>query len=225
MSGAFACGVFMARPNRFRVRVDLEGATVDAHLPNPGRLQELLRPGAALRLVPSAGMRRSTKYDVLAARCAGEWVCLDTRLANAAVRVALEARILPEFSSFRVLRPEVRWRSSRFDFLLENPRRCWLEVKSCSLVLNGCAFFPDAPSARGARHLRELAWLARHGSRAALLFVVVRRAERLSPNDSADPAFGEHLRAASDAGVEIQARRASLRGRRLILGRALPIVL
>ncbi len=214
---------FVARVNRFLVRVRRGGTVVDVHLPNPGRLGELLVPGAPMRLVSAGSRNRSTAYDVLAVHHGGEWVCLDTRLANVAVREALDAQTFSEFSRYRVIRPEARWHESRFDFLLEHPGRCWLEVKSCSLVENDHALFPDAPTARGARHVHELASLARHGTRAALLFVVVRSADRLSPNDSADPAFGEALRDAADAGVEIRARRASLRGRRLALGRALPI--
>ncbi len=213
---------FVARVNRFRVRVELGGTIVDAHLPNPGRLGELLAPGIRVRMVPANSSNRTTAYDLLAARCGREWVCLDTRLANVAVRDALDARTLPEFSMYGITRQEVRWRDSRFDFLLEKPGRCWVEVKSCSLVRDGRALFPDAPTARGTKHLRGLASLARHGAHAAVLFVVVRRAVCFSPNDAADPAFGQALRDAADAGVEIHARRASLHGRHLVLDQPLP---
>ena len=214
---------FVSRPNRFRVRAEFQGTRVDAHLPNPGRLGELLEPGVVLRLLPACDTGRSTACDVLAVRRDGAWVCLDTRLANAAVAEALARHALPEFSCYRVARAEARWQDSRFDFLLEDPGRCWLEVKSCSLVVRGVACFPDAPTVRGAKHLERLACLSRRGTRAAVLFVVVRRATRLAPNDITDPAFGDALRNAAAACVEVLARRASLRGRRRVLGGRLPI--
>lgn len=214
---------FVARLNRFRVRVDRDGTAADAHLPNPGRLEELLVPGAAVRLLPASAPYRTTAYDVLAVRRGGQWVCLDTRLANVVVGEALEAHALPGFSRYREIRPEARWRDSRFDFLLEDPGRCWIEVKSCSLVRGGRALFPDAPTLRGTKHVDHLAALARRGDRAALVFVVMRRADRLSPNDGRDPAFGEALRKAVGVGVEIHAWRASLRADRLSLRLPVPI--
>ena len=223
MIGGTVDARFVSRPNRFRVLADLRGDSVAAHLPNPGRLRELLEPGARLRLVPVAGANRLTSHVVLAVRRWREWVCLDTRLANAAVADALAMRTLPEFSRYRRHRGEVRWQDVRFDFLLEDPDRCWLEVKSCSLVQGGVARFPDAPTVRGARHLGRLACLALRGNRAAVLFVVVRHAARFAPNDAADVAFGEALRMAAAAGVEVLARRASLQGRRLVLGARVPI--
>ncbi len=223
MRDALVDARFVTRINRFRVRAELGDGLADAHLPNPGRLRELLLPGVSLRLVPIAGASRSTGFDVLAVRRSGEWVCLDTRLANTAVADALSARSLPEFSGYRVVRPEARRHDSRFDFVLEEPGRCWLEVKMCSLVVGDRGLFPDAPTLRGTKHVRELASLVRHGVRAALLFVVVRHASRFSPNDVTDPPFGAALRAAIDAGVEVSARRAQLRGRRLVLGTRVPI--
>ena len=112
---------------------------------------------------------------------------------------------------------------SRLDFRLARPGTCWVEVKCCSLVVRGRALFPDAPTERGTRHLRELSALARRGNRAALLAVVVRRATRFSPNDAADPEFGQALRVAQRAGVEIHARLAALRGRELVLGASIPV--
>lgn len=216
---------FRSRPNRFLVRAVRGREAIEAFLPNPGRLEELLRPGVPLRLIPAAGQNRSRRYDVLAVQADDRWVCIDTRLANDAVATALRRGSLPEFRSYRTIRREPRWRSGRFDFLLEDPGRCWLEVKTVSLVVDGLALFPDAPTVRGARHLRDLARLARTGDRAAVLFLVVRQAERLAPNAAADPSFAEALRAAAEAGVEVLARRASLQGRRLRVGRPLPTTL
>lgn len=216
---------FRSRPNRFVVRAARGRHVVDAFLPNPGRLEELLQPGVPLRLRPATGPHRSTRYDVLAAQADRQWVCLDTRLANAAVAEVLRQKAFAEFRQHRSFRSEPPWSHGRFDFLLEDPGRCWLEVKMVSLVVDRLALFPDAPTARGARHLRELAGLARSGDRAAVLFLVVRRASRFAPNASTDPAFANALREAADAGVEVLVRRASLRGDRLAIGARLPTTL
>ncbi len=214
---------FVERPNRFLIRATVGRRTVEAYLANSSRLGELLLPGARLRVVPAEGEQRSTRYDALAVWKGGEWVCLDTRLSNLAVAEALRVRILPEFARFRSVRAEARWRESRFDFLLQNPGRCWLEVKTCSLLRGRRAVFPDAPTARGTRHVSHLAELAARGDAAALLILVLRRAERFSPNDETDPEFVRALRSAKEAGVDIIARRAHLRGLRLEVDRRIPI--
>lgn len=216
---------FLERPNRFLVRVRTSHGSLLAFLANPGRLAELLVPGAPVRLVPSRSRNRRTRYDVLAVRTGREWVCLDTRKANEAVAAALRDRRLPELSSRRFVRREVPFRESRFDFVLEGPGREWLEVKTCSLAREGDAWFPDAPTDRGTRHLNHLMELVRRGDRASVLFLVVRQAHRFRPNDDADPDFADALRRAGRSGVRVIARLASLRGATLRLGRPLAVVL
>ncbi len=223
MSATLIDGRFVARPNRFHVRVRVDGRVEDAYLPNPGRLRELLVPGVSLRLLRAPGADRRTRFDVLAGRHGGAWVCLDTRQANAAVATALAAGSLPEFSAYREIRAEAPAGDSRLDFRLADPGTCWIEVKCCSLVVRGRALFPDAPTERGTRHLRELAVRARRGNRAVLLVCVVRRATCFSPNDAADPAFGRALRNAHRAGVEVRAHLAAMRGPELALGRPIPV--
>jgi len=213
---------FLSRPNRFLVRVVRGRRAFSAFLPNPGRLEELLLPRAILRVCPAPDLRRKTRYDVLAVRSGEEWVSLDTRLANATLAAALDRKGLPEFEEFRRYRREVSALGSRFDFLLEGARRCWLEVKHCSLVRDGTALFPDAPTERGVRHLEGLSQLARQGDRAACLFLVVRSARSFAPNEATDPAFASALRSAARDGVEVYARRGFLRGRNLLVGRAIP---
>lgn len=223
MSASFVPGRFVSRLNRFRVQVRVHGRIEGAYLPNPGRLRELLVPDTSLRLVRARGADRRTRFDVLAGLHGGEWVCLDTRLANTAVADALAAGSLPGLSAYREIRAEAPTGDSRLDFRLARPGTCWIEVKCCSLVVRGRALFPDAPTQRGARHLRALSARARRGDRAVLLVVVVRRATRFSPNDAADPAFGRALRAAQLSGVEVRAHLAALRGPELVLGRRIPV--
>lgn len=208
---------FLERPNRFLVRADLRGTVVPAHLPNPGRLRELLRPGAKLYLRPQPAGHRKTAYDAVAVRTGGVLVSVDTRLPNRAVRRALEARTLPAFAAYTRVRPEVPLGASRIDFLLRNGEACYLEVKSVTLVEGGVALFPDAPTGRGRRHVEELTKTVEAGHRAAILFLVQRPdARRFRPHDATDPAFGDALRRAEGRGVEIHAFRSRFDGEDLV---------
>jgi sugar fermentation stimulation protein A len=166
---------FVSRPNRFVVRCSLEDTVIDAFLPNPGRLRELLLPGSILYLTeetPSAP--RKLPLTVVAVERDGVPVMLHTHRTNAAARYLLEERLIPGLEDAHVVRSEVPVGHSRFDFLLRdgNGDDLFLEVKSCTLFGERVAMFPDAITARGARHLMELAELARGGRRAAVLFVV-----------------------------------------------------
>ncbi|OPY64224.1 MAG: Sugar fermentation stimulation protein A [Syntrophorhabdaceae bacterium PtaU1.Bin034] len=166
---------FISRPNRFLVECELDGGlSVNAFLPNPGRLQELLLPGAVIHLVrdeQQAG--RKTVYTAVGVN-RDEWpVMLHTHKTNVAARHLLENRLIPGLEDATVLRQEVPAGHSRFDFLLRDREgEMLLEVKSCTLFGNTVAMFPDAVTARGARHLRDLAEHSGNGMRSAVLFMV-----------------------------------------------------
>lgn len=200
---------FLRRDNRFRATIVLDGEAVAAHVPNSGRLGELLIPGQPVWLAPQGRQGRRTSYDLVLVGCDGALVSIDARLPNRLFAEACLSGRLPEFSGYTRLTPEVRRGDSRLDFLLENDtRRCWVEAKSCTLVENGIALFPDAPTLRGQRHLYELARAATAGDRAAVIFIVQRPdALAFAPHPSADPEFGKWLRAAVQAGVEVRAYR------------------
>jgi len=172
--GATMAARFLARPNRFLVRCEHDGRLIDAFLPNPGRLQELLLPGRPLRIVREEGKgKRKTAYTVVAVHRDGYPVMLHTLKTNAAARHLLERRLIPGLERARVVRQEVAVGHSRFDFLLKAPKgEIFLEVKSCTLFGRRVAMFPDAITARGARHLQELAGLQGSGARGAVLFIV-----------------------------------------------------
>lgn len=203
---------FLSRKNRFSVLAELveegdwagEVGRFECHLPNPGRLKELLVPGAELLLRPARyQQRRKTKFDVFAAVAGGETVIVDSRAANQILRVAFAAGDLPEFEGYELVRSEPACGDSRLDFLLKGDRPAIVEVKSCTLVKGGIALFPDAPTTRGRRHLRELLRASSQGYRACVLFVVMRKdAAVFAPNDETDPAFGAALREAAAGGVE-----------------------
>lgn len=226
------------RVNRFLLDCRLESneARVSAHLPNSGRLGEILRPGARLWLRPSPpGGRRKTAWTaVLAEVGAGgpkrevTYVSLDTTLPNDLAAAALEQGNLPEFQGWRLVRREFSIDGKRFDFLLENGQgeRLVLEVKSVSKVVDGFGLFPDAVTERGRRHLALLLDLhRRRGWRGAVLFVVQRLDARVvTADEEADPAFTAVFRQILAAGVPCLARRCRVTPERVELCEPLPVV-
>lgn len=206
---------FVSRPNRFVVRALLDGRTeVMAHVANSGRLKELLHPDNALLLAraPVATVRR-TDYDLMLVDVAGTLVSADARLPNALFAEALEARKAPEFSRHAGFRREVRLGESRIDFALSGPDGDrYVEVKSVTLVVDGVGLFPDAPTARGRRHVQSLMAAVEQGDGAAVVFVVQRPdVTSFSPNRSADPQFCDALRDAALRGIEVFAYRCDVR--------------
>ena len=219
--------VFVDRPNRFRVTARLPaGREVAAHCPNPGRMEELFRGGERVWLRPAARPGRVTDYVLLGVEYRGLPVSVDTRLPNALAAAALAEGALPPLHGWRVVRAEYPYGDSRLDFQLAGPEGApgLLEVKSCTLVIDGVAHFPDAPTLRGARHLRELT-AARPAHRAVVLFVIQRSDARAwHPHRAMDPDFGAACDAAA-AGVELLAWNATFDGGALTLGRQVPVEL
>jgi sugar fermentation stimulation protein A len=218
----------IVRDNRFLVTVEMDGEPVHAHLADRGRLKELLVPGRRLVLVERRAEHRKTDYDVSLVDYHGVWVSLDTRLPNKLVREAIEAEVISQATGYTTVRGEVTRGHSRFDFLLEAEGRapCLLEVKSASLVVDGVACFPDAITARGKRHVLELADAVEEGYRAIVVFVVQRGdATGLRPQDEADPEFGQALREAAARGVEIYAYGCHVEPGRVEIVHPLPVYL
>jgi sugar fermentation stimulation protein A len=198
-------GVLLERPNRFLGIVRLEdGTVVEAHIADRGRLEEILAPGAEVRLAPADGAKRRTAFTLLLSRSEGVWVCIDPAGANHLVAAVLEAR-RPPLPAVERFRAEVRWERSRFDFSLEldGGRSMFLEVKSAGAAADGVALFPDAPSVRAARHCHELAGLASAGQPCMIALVAQRGdAQAIAPHP-VDPAFAAALAEAREAGVEV----------------------
>jgi sugar fermentation stimulation protein A len=172
--------VFVERPNRFLVRcITDELGVLNAYLPNPGRLWELLIPGATLYLHPTMNpegaspSQRKTRFTVVAVQREGSPVFLHTHITNQVARGLIERGAIPSLEGAEVIRQEVTRARSRFDLLLRhNGKDLYLEVKSCTLFGNGVAMFPDAVTQRGRRHLLELAEMGSAGIGSAVLFIV-----------------------------------------------------
>ncbi len=220
-------GRFVRRDNRFRVTVEVNGEHVAAHLPNSGRLTELLTPGRPCWLAESDAPRRKTRFDLTLMVYAGTLVSVDARLPNALLAEALAVGRLEPFRGYESVEREVRFGESRLDFRLSGPDGvCWVEVKSVTLVEGGLARFPDAPTARGVRHLGELVTAVRRGDRAAVVFVIQRAdAQRFVPHDEADAAFGAALREAARAGVGVSAWRCKVSQQEITIAEPVPVEL
>jgi len=199
------------------VWVEVNGKGELAHLPNPGRLREILVPGRRLLLRPAGNGSRKTRWTAVGADLSGMLVSLDSTLPNRFVPGALAAGAIPPFRGWEIVAKEPKLGAGRSDFLLvRGKRKLFLEVKSVTLVEDGVALFPDAPTDRGRRHLRELVGAVREGIRAAILFVVQRPdAHRFGPNMTTDPAFAETFWKALEQGVEAYAVICAFDGERL----------
>ena len=197
-------GRFLDRPNRFVAHVAMEGRVETVHVKNTGRCRELLQPGARVWCSVSDNPARKTKYDLITVEKGTYLVNMDSQAPNAAVREWLAAG---DLGPMELIRPERTFAESRFDFYLERSGQgMYLEVKGVTLEDGGVCRFPDAPTERGTRHLRELMKAKRSGFDAAVLFVIqMRPVQYLEPNDATDPAFGAALREASAAGVQVLA--------------------
>ena len=210
--GTLEEAAFLNRPNRYLAWVERAGEAIKAHVPDPGRMRELLLPGRRV-YVRDAGdaPNRSTRYDLVLVEyqaAAGDetpvLVSVDAQLPNRLVKMALHARRWDEFAGYDEVRAEVREGASRFDFVLTRGReRCIVEVKSVGMMRDGVGWFPDAVTARGRRHVEELAALRRTGTRAAVVFVAQRSDVRaIRPAPDIDLEFARALSTAVADGVE-----------------------
>ena len=184
--------------------VEMDGQTEIVHVKNTGRCRELLPVGAEVWCQKSDNPSRKTKYDLITVRKGSRLINMDSQAPNLAAKEWLAAGGLGEIKN---LRPETKHGDSRFDFSFsKDGRQCFLEVKGVTLENDGVCAFPDAPTERGAKHLRGLTEAARDGYGAYVLFVIqMQDVKYLHPNDTTDPEFGKALREAAANGVEVLA--------------------
>ena len=197
-------GVFRARPNRFIAHIELGGAVEICHVKNTGRCRELLVPGCTVWCQRSDNPNRKTKFDLIAVQKGDRLINMDSQAPNKAAGEWLASGGLGEITD---LRPEVKHGDSRYDFsFLKDGRRCFLEVKGCTLESDGVCAFPDAPTERGAKHIRGLTAAAGEGYGAYILFVIqMSDVKYIRPHDETDPEFGRALREAAKNGVTVLA--------------------
>jgi len=218
---------FVERLNRFVGLVDVAGQVCPAHVPSSGRMRELLFPGNNVYVAPMPAGKR-TQYRIHLAHHGKILVSVDSLLPNRLIHKSLLQQVLAQFRGYREIKKEARYGESRFDLYLEDGAHpCFIEVKSVTLVEeDGVARFPDAPSARGSKHIQELVRTLNDGFRAAVIFVVQRNDARVfSPNQVTDPLFTEALRRAGSAGVEIYALGCSVSRQGIGLQNYLPVEL
>lgn len=220
-------GRFLYRLNRFAAMVECNGAPTLVHVANSGRMHELLKEGNAVFLARHHQDHRKTEYDLVLVNVGHTLVSADARLPSTLVHEALLAGMLPQFTGYADIRREAVLGDSRLDLVVTRKKgTCWIEVKSVTLVEKGQGLFPDAPTARGKRHVETLAGAVQQGHRGAVVFVVQREdAQDFAPNDAADPAFGEALREAVSLGVEAYAYRCHVSQREVTLDQRLPVCL
>ena len=195
-------GTFLTRPNRFIAHVEIGGAVEVCHVKNTGRCRELLVPGCTVYCQRAGNPSRKTKFDLIAVRKGDRLINMDSQAPNIAAGEWLSGGGLGEISE---LKAEVKQGDSRFDFsFVKDGKRCFLEVKGCTLEHDGVCAFPDAPTERGAKHIRGLTRLVQEGYGAYILFVIqMADVKYIRPHDETDPEFGRALREAAANGVQV----------------------
>ena len=197
--------IFRKRPNRFIAEVEIDGKIAIAHVPNTGRCKELLVDGTIVYLVPSNNPKRKTKYSLHFCENNGALVSIHSLDANKIVFEAISNGKIKELNSYSILKQEKTIGKSRIDIYLANETNdCYVEVKGVTLVTDGVAMFPDAPTERGRKHLNELIEQKRNGHRAVVFFLIQHpNGNSFKPNWETDPEFSKTLAIAHSEGVEI----------------------
>lgn len=197
-------GIFLSRPNRFIAKILIDGIEETVHVKNTGRCRELLPAGAEVWCQKSGNPNRKTKYDLITVRKGDRLINMDSQAPNIAAGEWLWTGGLGHAEN---IKSETTHGDSRFDFSFTlNGKQCFLEVKGVTLENDSVCAFPDAPTERGAKHLRGLTQAAKEGYGAYVLFVIqMADVKYLHPNDATDPNFGAALREAAANGVTVLA--------------------
>ena len=223
--GTVIPGRFISRPNRFIAKVETEAGIETVHVKNTGRCRELLIPGAVVYLERGTNPGRKTAYDLIAVEKGDLLINMDAQAPNKVfAEWVLEGKWLPEVTA---VRPEYRYGGSRLDFCIEMEKGPHLvEVKGVTLEENGAARFPDAPTERGVKHIRELQRAVAEGIDATLFFVVqFQNVRSMAPNDVTHPAFGQALWEAAQGGVNVCAYNCVVTPDTLRLDSPVPVIL
>lgn len=218
-------GYFLSRPNRFIAHVEINGVTEICHVKNTGRCRELLTERAVVYVQQHDDSKRKTKYSLIAVCKGNLLINMDSQAPNKAVAEWLTDK--QPFGEIKVLKPECRHGNSRFDFYVETEKRkIFIEVKGVTLENDGIAMFPDAPTARGVKHLQELTDCLQQGYEAAAIFVIQFTGAKLfKPNYATHPEFAQALRAAQAAGVQVMALECAVTPESMCIGKSVSLQL
>ncbi len=226
-------GRLIKRYKRFLADIELDdGRQLTVHCPNTGSMKNCADPGSEVWIQDSGNPQRKYLFGWELVQVEGRfWACINTGRANALIREAIETGVISELQGYDLIRQEVKYgdENSRIDLLLEASQRplCYVEIKNVTLLeQNGCGTFPDAVTSRGAKHLRELMLMVAQGHRAVLMFCVPHTGiQQVSPADHIDPAYGQLLREAVAAGVEVYAYGATITPQEVTISHPLPVQL
>ena len=216
---------FKKRLNRFTAVMDIGGEEVLSHVANSGRLGELLIPDYVMWLKFVESSIRKTKFDLVLVDMGTTLCSVDSRLPNALLHEGILQNVITPFRDFESIRREVTYGDSRFDLFLSRPgTECFIEVKSVTLVEDRIALFPDAPTARGSKHLRGLITARNEGYRSCVVFVIQRSdADSLTVQTDSDPEFANTLSQAIEAGVEAYAYTCKVTNEWVHIHKSVPI--
>ncbi len=192
-------GKFISRPNRFIAQVEINGQEITVHVKNTGRCKELLIKGVTVYLQKAKNPDRKTPYDLIAVDTPIGIINIDSQAPNVVVKEWLLKQ------DYDLVHPEYKYGNSRIDFYMEKANEKYLlEVKGCTLIEDGIGYFPDAPTERGTKHLKELTAASKLGYKAMVAFVIqVENVSEVRPNIKTDPDFALAFKEAKEAGVEI----------------------
>ena len=224
--GKIIKGIFIDRPNRFVSHVSIDGEIHTVHVKNTGRCKELLVPGVAVYLTECDNSERKTKFDLVAVDKENVGIVnIDSQLPNLAVYEWLPRSGL--FSEKSVIKREYKYGNSRFDlYVTDGNRKCLIEVKGVTLERNAVALFPDAPTVRGSKHLKELTRSLEDGYEAYVIFVIqMRGVTAFTCNDITDPVFAINLQNAQKNGVKILAYDCIVTHDSLAIDREIPVII
>lgn len=218
-------GRFISRPNRFIAEVEICGSVQRCHVKNTGRCRELLIPGAQVLLEKSTNPNRKTGYSLISVYKGGRLVNIDSQAPNRAVEEWIKNGGLGE--NVAALKAEVYYKSSRFDFCAKMGRETrFIEVKGVTLEEDGTALFPDAPTERGVKHLRELMDCVENGLEAQVIFVIqMAGVYCFRPNARTHLEFAQALKEAAMAGVQVCAYSCSVDRDSMVIDRPVPVIL
>lgn len=218
-------GIFLKRDNRFIAEVKIKGKTEICHVKNTGRCRELLIEGTKVYLEPSDNEKRKTGFSLVTVDKCGRLINMDSQMPNKVVEEAVERGKL--FENATLFKREYKYGRSRFDFYMEREcERAFIEVKGVTLENNNIVSFPDAPSERAVKHIKELEKAVSEGYKAYILFVVqMSNVNYFVPNSENHREFAEELKRAAELGVNVIAYDCRVTKDEVVLGKEVNVCL